>query len=249
MIDTRIIIGLISVLIAMVTMAVLGIQEQDRMATFEASQQAKAIQNGAVIYETACSECHGPDGRGVLGRAPALNTSNLFENRLDEIGYQGTLESYLTLTVAGGRPVKSSGEYSAVMPTWSQEYGGPLREDQVRDVVAFVMNWAPSAGEGAPAAEEAVSDDPVVRGRALFTQTAGCAACHTVDGVSTGQVGPNLTNIYAEKEPDYIRESILDPNAVIAEGFAANIMPANLGELLTPEQIDDIIAFLEDASQ
>jgi cbb3-type cytochrome c oxidase subunit III len=248
-IDTRIIIGLISVLIAMFTMAVLGIQEQDRMATFEASQRAKAIQNGAVIYETACSECHGPQGEGILGRAPALNSEYLFGNRLDEIGYQGTLESYLTLTVAGGRPVKTSGDYSAVMPTWSQEYGGPLREDQVRDVVAFVMNWAPGAGEGAAAAEAAASDDPVVRGRALFTQTAGCAACHTVDGVSTGQVGPNLTNIYAEKGPDYIRESILDPNAVIAEGFAPNIMPQTLKDLLTPEQIDDIIAFLEGASQ
>jgi cbb3-type cytochrome c oxidase subunit III len=248
-IDTRIIIGLIAVLIAMFTMAVLGIQEQGRMVTFEASQKAKAIQNGAVIFETTCSECHGPNGQGVLGRAPALNTRNLFENRLAEIGYQGTLEAYLTLTVAGGRPVKTSGEYSAVMPTWSQEYGGPLREDQVRDVVAFIMNWAPGPGAGAPAAEEAVSDDPVVRGRVLFTQTANCAACHTVDGVSTGQVGPNLTHVYAEKGPDYIRQSILDPNAVIAEGFAPNIMPPNFSDLLTPEQIDDIIAFLEDASQ
>ena len=27
------------------------------------------------------------------------------------------------------------------MPTWSQDYGGPMRPDQIRDLVNFVMNW------------------------------------------------------------------------------------------------------------
>ena len=252
MIDTRIVIGLIAVLITMGAMTILGIRERDRMANFEASQQAKAIQNGAVIYEETCSECHGPNGLGVLGRAPALNSRIFFENRLKEIGYQGTLAAYVNLTVAGGRPVKTSDQYAAVMPTWSELYGGPLRQDQVRDVAAFVLNWAPGAEEGG--GEAATSDDPVVRGRALFTGAAGCAACHTVDGVSAGQVGPNLTKVYADKGRDYVHQSIVEPNAVLAPECpigpcAPGMMPQTYGDQLTPEQIDDIIAFLEDASQ
>jgi hypothetical protein len=65
---------------------------------------------------------------------------------------------------------------------------------------------------------------------------------------SNAVVGPELTNVFAERGPDHIRESIMNPNAVITEGFTADVMPQNLGELLTPEQIDNIIAFLEDVS-
>jgi len=245
-IDSRIVIGLITVLISMAVMAYAGINEQDRMARAEETHQAKAIQNGALLFEENCSTCHGEEGQGVLGRAPALNTDHFFNDRLNEVGYQGTLESYVTLTVAGGRPVKSDPQYAQPMPTWSQEYGGPLREDQVRDVVAFVLNWA---GEERAVEDTAAleSDDPFVRGRALFNT--GCSACHTAGSYSSGEVGPELTNAYTEQGPDYIRESIMMPNAVLAEGFAANIMPQNLGELLSADEIDSIISFLEGVSE
>ena len=32
-----------------------------------------------------------------------------------------------------------------MMPTWSSRYGGPLRDDQVQDVTAFVLNWEADA--------------------------------------------------------------------------------------------------------
>ena len=249
MIDTRIVVGLIVVLIGMFVLAIIGIQEQDRMALAAESQKALSIQRGALIFEQNCSTCHGQNGQGVLGRGPALNTDFFFNDRLKEVGYQGTLESYVTLTVAGGRPVKSDPQYAQPMPTWSQEYGGPLREDEINDVVAFVMNWAGEERQPVEAvAEECAADDEACLGRVLFVQTVGCGACHAVAGYSSGAVGPDLTNTYAEKGADYIRESILMPNAVITPGFAPGIMPQTFGELLTDEQLDNIIAFLESVS-
>jgi mono/diheme cytochrome c family protein len=61
--------------------------------------------------------------------------------RLTELGYAGTVRDYITLTISAGRPARSNPEWPQVMPTWSQDYGGPLRPDQVEDLVAFVMNW------------------------------------------------------------------------------------------------------------
>ena len=42
------------------------------------------------------------------------------------------------------------------MPTWSKDFGGPLRNDQIDNVVNYIMNWE----EGAPDLESAASAAP-----------------------------------------------------------------------------------------
>ncbi len=37
---------------------------------------------------------------------------------------------------------------------------------------------------------------------------------------------------------------IVDPNAEIAKGYSANVMPQDLGTTLTPEEINQLVAFL-----
>jgi cytochrome c oxidase subunit 2 len=82
----------------------------------------------------------------------------------------------------------------------------------------------------------------------------GCVACHSQDG--TVIVGPSWQGVFGSEEDladgsstlvdeAYLRESILDPNAQVVGGFAPGIMPQNFAELLTDEQIDQIIAFIE----
>ena len=84
------------------------------------------------------------------------------------------------------------------------------------------------------------ADDP---GFVAF-RGAGCAGCHTVDGTTArGQVGPNLTMVGAIGDA-YIRESIMSPSTVIAEGFGDGIMPSNFGNTLSAEQIDTIVSWL-----
>jgi hypothetical protein len=41
-----------------------------------------------------------------------------------------------------------------------------------------------------------------------------------------------------------IHESIVDPNSVVATGFPANVMPSNFSEMLSPEELDDLVEFL-----
>ncbi len=79
--------------------------------------------------------------------------------------------------------------------------------------------------------------------------SAGCGGCHTFTPAKTsGKVGPSLDDLaqgYAAakaagktKATDvagFVKESIVDPNAYIAKGFAPNVMPQNFGSQPEPE--------------
>jgi cytochrome c551/c552 len=81
-------------------------------------------------------------------------------------------------------------------------------------------------------------------GRAVF-ESQGCGSCHTfAPAGSSGTVGPNLGEVLAGKDAAFIRQSIVDPNAEVAQGFSANVMPQTYGDQLSPKQLDDLIAFL-----
>ncbi len=73
--------------------------------------------------------------------------------------------------------------------------------------------------------------DPVA-GKAVFVST-GCGACHTFTPAgTTGKVGPDLDHLAAyakaanQELVAFTKTSIVDPNAYIAPGYRANIMPA-----------------------
>ena len=44
---------------------------------------------------------------------------------------------------------------------------------------------------------------------------------------------------------EFVRQSIVDPNAVIAEGYQAGVMPQDFArDALTPEQLDALVGYL-----
>lgn len=250
MIDTRILVGLVAILITLSSVVYVGINEPDRQEEFRTTFAGRQVETGAAIFEEFCSPCHGIKGVGIPGVAPVLNSPEFFHNRLDELGYQGSLESYVRLTVAGGRPIQSNeGPWPQNMPTWSTEFGGPLRHDQIEAVTAYVLHWEVLYPEGGavPTPEPLDCESDEECGELLF-QNKGCIGCHTVNGEG-GAVGPNLTDVYSTKGEDYIRQSVLNPNAVIAEGFQPNIMPQNFSELLSDEELGFIVSFLASAGQ
>ena len=97
-------------------------------------------------------------------------------------------------------------------------------------------------------------------GLALFTGRGGCAACHTVEGVSQGILGPELTNIASvagSRVPDqsaeeYLRISITDPDdytAGTADGldqdYQEGLMQATMAGInLTPEEVETLVEYL-----
>ncbi len=83
-------------------------------------------------------------------------------------------------------------------------------------------------------------------GRTIFSQSA-CIGCHTIQGVSQGKIGPDLTHVASRttiaagtlsNTPDNLRRWLRNPQEV----KPGNLMP-NLG--LSDAQLDALVAYLE----
>jgi mono/diheme cytochrome c family protein len=104
-----------------------------------------------------------------------------------------------------------------------------------------------TTGETATTEPSAPAGDPAA-GKAIFA-SAGCGTCHTLqDAGANGTVGPNLDDVLKGKDPAFIRESIVDPNAEIADGFAPGVMPQTFGDQFDDKQLSDLVAYLADAT-
>ena len=269
----HILIGFLTAGAAIVLLGIIALNEPVRMESFSRSYHSRQIEEGARMFENNCRPCHGPQGEGSP-LAPALNTASLFNGeRLAAVAFTGTLEDYVKGVVSSGRPVPSEGaNYPQRMPTWSQEFGGPMRPDQIEAVVAFILNWeeravagaepTPVTGEpmmGADIRVELPPGDPE-RGRALADGTLGCSVCHSLTPVgpawaaSGDQPGLGARAALRVEQADYaggadtaeqyLFESVADPNAYLVTGFAAGVMPTNFGDRITLQQMADLMAYM-----
>lgn len=93
-------------------------------------------------------------------------------------------------------------------------------------------------------------------GEQLFNQstigtTAGCKTCHSLEPGAV-IVGPSLAGIASRagnmvsgvSAEDYLRQSILEPDAYLVEGYPASVMPKVWGEQLTEEQVNGLVEYL-----
>jgi len=87
-------------------------------------------------------------------------------------------------------------------------------------------------------------------GLAVFQQQ-GCASCHTFAAASAaGKIGPDLDHLKAEAAKankgsleQFVHQSIVDPNAYVAPGFAPNIMPPTFASL-PASQLNALVQYL-----
>jgi len=101
----------------------------------------------------------------------------------------------------------------------------------------------------APAGVAAGGESLVAAGRALFEKN-GCVTCHQPGSVLgpmlAGIVGTSVTlqdGSTVKVDEDYLRESILTPQAKVVKGFAP-VMPTFKGQL-NEEQILQLIAYIK----
>lgn len=86
---------------------------------------------------------------------------------------------------------------------------------------------------------EAIEPGDPKRGEKLYTKH-GCASCHTLTGDKL--VGPPLNKVATRLNANELRQSILEPNAIIAKGFQAN-MPSFAG-IIGEQELADLVAYL-----
>ena len=92
---------------------------------------------------------------------------------------------------------------------------------------------------------------PAKAGEVLFTRR-GCAQCHSIDG--SRRVGPSFYNLFDSMQrmstgeelvvdENYIRESIIEPQAKVREGYRP-VMPTYQGQL-KDEELDALIEYIK----
>jgi cytochrome c oxidase subunit II len=136
------------------------------------------------------------------------------------------------------------------------EYCGTSHSDMLAHVIVHPPGGFETWLEQASNFLETMS--PVDAGRKLF-QVRGCQQCHSMDG--SAKTGPTLQGVFGRVEStaaggtitadeNYIRQSILEPNAVVVAGYEP-VMPTYQGRL-SDQEIMAIIEYLkapEGASQ
>lgn len=107
--------------------------------------------------------------------------------------------------------------------------------------------WVEDFSDEARAAAMKPSD----LGKALYTKN--CASCHSLDG--TPRVGPSWLKIYGQEhemndgskvkvDENYIKESILNPEAKVVKGFAKGQMSSFAGQL-SDQELLGLIEFIK----
>jgi len=84
-------------------------------------------------------------------------------------------------------------------------------------------------------------------GKKLFASTElACSSCHTLaDAKATGTTGPDLDKVLASASLADIKQDIASPNAEIAAGYQAGIMPQDFAKRLTPAELTALATYLK----
>jgi mono/diheme cytochrome c family protein len=205
-----------------------------------------------------CTLCH-----NSMGRAPMLGTvADVAQKRLEDPKYKGeaeTVEAYLleslvepSVFVVAGFGKKGTNDAESPMPDVSGG-GIGLSDAELAAVIAYLQDKSggdvtveipTDAGDAGDAAEEEEGEprDAINDPQALMAKFT-CAACHMINGEG-GDAGPNLSKIGAVRERPYLRRALLKPNADIAKGFEADIMPPDLGEQIYAQELEILLDFL-----
>jgi len=205
------------------------------------------VVRGLKVWErNNCENCHTLMGEGAY-YAPDL--TKIVEQRG---------RPYLEQFMRDPSAFYSAERDGRLMPTLD------LSEQEIADVVSFLdwvgnvdlNGWPPRpilvAGVAARSLPgiEGVQDspEPVLRGKAVFHEQAGCAACHSIAAEVT-LVGSSMAGLperalrrlqdanyrgSAKTAQEYIRESILDPSAHVAEPPEGRIFETAAGVSLMP---------------
>lgn len=72
--------------------------------------------------------------------------------------------------------------------------------------------------------------------RVFRNEKLGCLKCHAIGGAG-GKVGPDMVSLGGSAQPDYLLESLLDPNAKVKENYHTVVIETTAGKVLSGVQV------------
>jgi cbb3-type cytochrome c oxidase subunit III len=190
------------------------------------------LSNGKAQFVEKCGQCHVLARAGTAGtQGPSLDAA--FQAALAEGIDRDTVKGVVQDQIAHPRR-------GSVMPA------GLVEGEDATDVASYVGYAAARPGDDEGALATAGLAEATT-GEQIFT-AAGCAGCHTFQPAgSTGTIGPDLDDLASaagDMSPEeFVRQSILEPDAEVAQGFSAGVMPSFDGRL-SDKQVQALVDYL-----
>ncbi|MCC7337484.1 MAG: c-type cytochrome [Pirellulaceae bacterium] len=205
-----------------------------------------------------CAHCHSPGGPAIVS---GLDLSFDQTQPIRFGAYKppvaaGRGSAGLRFSILPGKPDQSfllrrvsSTELGVMMPP----LGRSLSDDDAYELLSQWIQEMPANEALAEAAlnpmkayKDAVSGGDAERGKVLFHQTQKCIHCHRV-GSEGSEVGPNLSDVGKRTKPEYLLESVVDPNAQIAKQYQTEVVITDdgrviAGVLISEDQYEVVIA-------
>lgn len=103
--------------------------ESGRRAEALARREAALIATGRILWGANCASCHGTDGTSQEAGTPTLNAREFLDTATDPQIHH----------------IVAAGIQGSEMPPWWVDFGGPLTDDQINAVVAYIRSWQPTA--------------------------------------------------------------------------------------------------------
>jgi len=192
--------------------------------TYQAGQ-GSALVGGQPLFQQNCASCHGSLGEGGPNPAKpgsfivAITTSEFLKTRND-----ATL-----------RAIISQGQPSSGMSPFAAAYGGPLDDNQIDAIVAYLRSWESKPLDNL--AEQSASTSPysvpTASGAQIYMTL--CAQCHGSRGDGVGS--PSLT------DPDFQKMTDQDIYTMIAKGVP-NTSMTGWDEILASDQINSLVQYI-----
>ncbi len=182
---------------------------------------------GQQLFTARCGSCHTMAAAGTQGtQGPDLDDAFAAARAHGMDG--DTVAGVVKAQVENPRP--SNQNPSVSMPA-------DLASGQdLNDIAAYVGSVA---GTG--------QKPPQLTSEQLFVSS--CGSCHTLAEAGTsGTTGPNLDEALATQSKGFIKTSIINPNAQIAKGYAAGIMPQTFEQSIKPDDLTALVNYLYDAT-
>ncbi len=187
---------------------------------------------GRELFKVKCGVCHTLAQAGTTAQV-GPNLDDAFAAAREEGNDSDTIEGVVKAQVEFPRP--SNGDPRVSMPA------DIVTGQDLDDVAAYVGEWAGVPGAAPPK----VAGGP---GAQVFANN-GCGGCHTLAAAESGGVtGPNLDEVLPGQSEATIHESIVNPNKVIAKGYPPNVMPQNFEQLLSEEELEQLVKYLSEST-
>ncbi|MBM3555140.1 MAG: cytochrome c [Alphaproteobacteria bacterium] len=242
---------------------------EERMT--DAMTTGEFVAAGARLYARACVLCHSGVGDRAP-RLDAIAT--VWRERIGDARYRGSaknLEEYLresmlepsAYVVQGfGKPGTGDGESPMPAATTGALALNPGEIDAViahlQSAAGAEVTVAPraglAAGAGRPQTEAFAGEKAPDAVAAL--QKFQCSACHLLPGLAVEEgaqlPGPDLREIWKTaanrvagvNARDFLAESILFPNKVVAKDFEPGLMPEDYGDRMLVAELQMIVDYL-----